>query len=114
MSDKPAKTDEELRKDLSVAQEAYDRSKTYYNAVGVQKAKSQLNTRFALRRGALTLVQGDQGNHDLSDIEIMGKALSEIFRAIHNMKTDDDIPGTLLYCHQVSKHALVATERMNE
>ena len=114
MSDKPAPTDTELRKDIEVATSAYDRSKTYYNAVGIQKAKNHLSTRIEARRKALRVVEGDGGDHDFSDIEIMGQALGEIFKAIARMKSDDDIPGTLLHCYNVSKHALMSTGKLDE
>lgn len=104
------KSDDDLRTDIKVAEEAYNRSKNYYNAVGIQKAKNQLKVRVDERRSQFRVVQGDAGSHDLSDVEIMGKALAEIQDTIAALKLEREIPGVLMHCYNISKHALLATK----
>lgn len=108
------KTDDELREDIRVAEEAFDRSKTYYNAVGIQKARNQLKVRVDERRGNLRVIQGDAGSHDYSDIEIMGKALAEIQSTIGTLEVESQIPGVLMHCYNVAKHALMITKHVDE
>lgn len=111
---KEPKTDEELRKDLEVAKEAYARSNTYYNAVAIQSVENQLQVRADQRRKSFKVIQGDAGSHDLTDVEVYGKALKEIHNSIRSMERDADIPGTLLHIYNVSKQALMATGKLSE
>jgi len=104
------KSDDDLREDIRIAEEAYNRSKNYYNAVGIQKAKNQLKVRVDERRSQFRVINGDAGSHDYSDIEIMGKALAEIQDTIEALKLEKEIPGVLMHCYNVSKHALLATK----
>jgi hypothetical protein len=101
---------EEARKSLAICTEAYERSKTYHNAVGIQQAKRELEAAVQESRSEFMVIEGDQGLHNLSSYEQLTSALQEIVDTISNPVNlgATKLSGSVLHIHNVAKQALIA------
>lgn len=99
---------EQLKRDVEICKQAYERSHTYSNALALQKANRALDTFYSDRRKEMKPVDGASGEHDLTDHDIAIDALKHIKKSIETHTIEPE--GILLYVWAVAKHAIKSIE----